>query len=534
MDQRSSADQKKPTLEDFIIDMETRPPDNEDTTDVWAQLQQKEADLLLAAELGKALLEKNEDLKKQLDKTIEDYNAKIEKLEQDKHVLRRQLEVSASENDSHCSELQADISEMKTKLESQEALLKQCEREKNALIEELTAQNSRLSQELQKSNTIEMQLQTQLQEFKEQCSRRNMSIQDHVNSLDSLKSELKMILEKKNELEHRLQISAAEKETLQTLLSEASDRIHTLERGNREQETKYKITIQTLDRLERENGTLSERLESFDSQRSNTDHQSLLHEMGCDDLVDENSTPLLLKEAFTVFKQLKTLCQTLKSGHDDDSGLHSDISMDGSSLETTTPSQPSDSNNDTKFKRGMLSSITDDLVHTIMNLDAIQFKSMFEQTRNVVLEQEEELKRRQNRVMELESKLSVSEIELASAKEERNRARNDASNSTLAQDEVVSQARQDRDQAIERRTKAEIELAKTRVELMQANGQLLEAIQQKVELLQQLEQWQIDMHELIEEQMRNKLNDSALQNVKQQQSPQRPIRRSRLLDFLYR
>lgn len=77
-------------------------------------------------------------------------------------------------------------------------------------------------------------------------------------------------------------------------------------------------------------------------------------------------------------------------------------------------------------------------------------------------------------------------------------------------------------------------MAKTRVELMQANGQLLEAIQQKVELLQQLEQWQIDMHELIEEQMRNKLNDSALQNAKQQQSPQRPIRRSRLLDFLYR
>lgn len=244
----------------------------------------------------------------------------LQKLEQEKHVLRRQLEVAASESDSHCSELQSDISEMKLKLESQEALVKQCEREKNALIEELTAQNARLSQELQKSNITEVQLQTQLQEFKEQCNRRSMSIQDHVNSLDSLKSELKMILEKKSELEHRLQISAAEKETLQTLLSEASDRIHTLERGNREQETKYKITIQTLDRLERENGTLSERLESFDSQRSNSDHQSLLHEMGCDDSIDETSAPLLVKEAITVFKQLKTLCQTLKSSHDDDSG----------------------------------------------------------------------------------------------------------------------------------------------------------------------------------------------------------------------
>lgn len=245
--------------------------------------------------------------------------ANLQKLEQEKHVLRRQLEVAKNESDSTITELQADLREMKLKLESQEALVKQFEREKNALIEELTTQNSRLSAELQKSNQTEVQLQSQIHEFKEQCNRRSMSIQDHVNSLESLKSELKMILEKKGELEHRLQISVAEKDTLQTLLSEASDRIHTLERNNREQETKFKITIQTLDRLERENGTLSERLESFDSQRSSSDHQSLLHEMGCDDTIDESNAPFIVKEAITVYKQLKTLCQTLKN-HDDDSG----------------------------------------------------------------------------------------------------------------------------------------------------------------------------------------------------------------------
>lgn len=100
------------------------------------------------------------------------------------------------------------------------------------------------------------------------------------------------------------------------------------------------------------------------------------------------------------------------------------------------------------------------------------------------------------------------EVELSSALEERDQARNDASSGSLAQEDVVAQARQDRDDAVARRTKAEIELAKTRVELMQANGQLLEAIQQKVELSEQLEQWQMDMHDLIEEQMRNKLNEN--------------------------
>lgn len=83
------------------------------------------------------------------------------------------------------------------------------------------------------------------------------------------------------------------------------------------------------------------------------------------------------------------------------------------------------------------------------------------------------------------------DVELKSALEDRNRAQADASETSLAHDDVVTQARIDRDTAIQRRTKAEIELAKTRVELMQANSELLEAINQKVELSQQLEQWQV-------------------------------------------
>lgn len=70
----------KPTLEDYIFDMETRPPDHgtPNDQDLWAQLQKKESDLLLAAELGKALLEKNEELAKQQEKLIEEYSKKLE------------------------------------------------------------------------------------------------------------------------------------------------------------------------------------------------------------------------------------------------------------------------------------------------------------------------------------------------------------------------------------------------------------------------------------------------------------------------
>lgn len=70
----------KPTLEDYIFDMETRPPDHgtPNDQDLWTQLQKKESDLLLAAELGKALLEKNEELARQQEKIIEEYSKKLE------------------------------------------------------------------------------------------------------------------------------------------------------------------------------------------------------------------------------------------------------------------------------------------------------------------------------------------------------------------------------------------------------------------------------------------------------------------------
>lgn len=83
----------KPTLEDYIFDMETRPPESSISSgnlsginnghkmteqDLWVQLRKKEDDLLLAAELGKALLEKNEEITKQHERAIEEYSTKLE------------------------------------------------------------------------------------------------------------------------------------------------------------------------------------------------------------------------------------------------------------------------------------------------------------------------------------------------------------------------------------------------------------------------------------------------------------------------
>ena len=67
-------------LEDLIFETEARGAENgtNEEMDIYAQLQQKEKDLILAAELGKALLEKNKELEKQIKEVTEESSKTIE------------------------------------------------------------------------------------------------------------------------------------------------------------------------------------------------------------------------------------------------------------------------------------------------------------------------------------------------------------------------------------------------------------------------------------------------------------------------
>lgn len=77
--------QPKYALEDYIYEVQSRDmpadrpaPGGDAGDDVYAQLQQKEKDLILAAELGKALLEKNEELSRQNERIAEEFSQKLE------------------------------------------------------------------------------------------------------------------------------------------------------------------------------------------------------------------------------------------------------------------------------------------------------------------------------------------------------------------------------------------------------------------------------------------------------------------------
>ncbi|XP_044739165.1 bicaudal D-related protein homolog [Chrysoperla carnea] len=491
--------------------MNERIPDGISVEDIWSQLQQKEADLILAAELGKALLEQKEELQRQHDVTIEEVTKKLEQVEQDRHLIKRKLTTVESDYEARILELQNDLKELNERYDTREVNYKRWERDQNALVQELNAQNQRLTAQLNDAKQLENQLTAQLEQLREQSTLRKVSLSEQASSLDALRDELHLANSQRQELEKRLIAFANERESLTATLEEAEDRILALERHRREQDAQLQLVRRELDHT-RLLGKISEPI-SAPTMVTNGP-RSILAEMECDEAGADWRA---------VYRQLRELCQQLKSQReDDDSGMHSDCSS--ASLDGDRPGGAA-----------VLVEVGQELVRLVLDTDTVRLLERLESARREIRERDDELCRRADTIHELESRVSVKEVELQAAIEERDRARTDVSQSSLARDDVVQQAREVRDAAVARRNKAEVELARTRVDLMQANSQLLEAIQQKIELSQQLDQWQMDMQELIDEQMRNKLKESRTRQITEPpQAPERTKRSSRLLNLFNR
>ncbi|KAL7885157.1 hypothetical protein AOLI_G00079270 [Acnodon oligacanthus] len=120
----------------------------EQDVDLLALFRQKERDLVLAAKLGKALLERNQDLTKQYEKMNKDLNEKLEHLEQEKHELRRRLESREGEWEGRVAELETDVQQLQGELERHQMQLREADRDKTRAITELSEQNHRLLEQL--------------------------------------------------------------------------------------------------------------------------------------------------------------------------------------------------------------------------------------------------------------------------------------------------------------------------------------------------------------------------------------------------
>merc|ERR1719412_825519 len=548
------------SLDDYIHSLEARNEQGMDRRlsqeDIYTQLHQKERDLILAAELGKALLEKNEDLSKQNEKIAEEFSQKLEELEQEKYHLRRRLEVAEEEYELKVSELQSDISSLRGLLDQTENNQRAAEREKSMLITQLTEQNQRLTTQLKDSSKPEESLTVELQSMRDQVNHKKTSMTEHVTHLETLRDEITIMTERKLDLERRIEALYSEREGLSTTLDESADRIVMLEKESREQDSMIRNSKKEINELKATNSALTDRLDSIYRSSSISPHGnlSLLNEMEisdsekslngsrrpfsnieedvddieCDNPECPEEVQELKQEILSAYQQLKNMCSLLRQRG---SGKQRRNSTD--SLETTSSSEEPRAS---QVRVGLLHEVMQELkglLHDILRKEAkgscpacgadvndrlkleVQLHKTtenFEKLERNLKKKEDESRAREDEMRELMSKLSVTELQLKAAEEDRDTLRSDLENSEAGRDVLIKKAWETRDAAVKRKNNTEIELARTRIDVMQVNSQLMEATQQKVELSQQLDQWQQDMQELLEEQMNRKMKQQQSQS----------------------
>ncbi|XP_076306898.1 bicaudal D-related protein homolog [Tachypleus tridentatus] len=557
-------------LEEYIREMENRTQSTSDGDDVYAQFIQKEQDLILAAQLGKALLEKNEELSLNNEKITEHYSRKLELLEQEKHALQRKLDSVESEYDARVTELQADITELRKELEGHEVSLKSTEREKCKVVQELQEQNHRLTLALKQATKTEEQLTSQLKSLRQQFTVRSSNFSDHVSQLEGLREEIDILSERKCDLERRIEGLGEERENLSLSLEESGDRIIMLECSNKEQEQQIRNQKRDIEELRHSNVQLQAKLDTLLKRCSSpsfgqtsifneiemSSHSSVEDELRslngsqngrngpqsqpgssigfhgdleyedaeCEDsemipftgfsIPDSEDGWKIRQELVVIYNQIKRLCEDLKRRR---GSLSVDSGISSSSEDVQAQ----------HMRVGMIMAVVKelrDLMHDFLaNYSEIpcsacqtiaQERELLEKVQKDLKIKTDELKKMEEHVSELTRKVIIQERDVAVLKEERDQLREDISNSKIAKDEIVKKAWEVRDGAVERKNAVEIQLAKTRIDMMHINSQLMEAIQQKVELSQQLEQWQVDMQILLDEQLKSKLKNQEQEDRK--------------------
>ncbi|XP_030716386.2 BICD family-like cargo adapter 1 isoform X2 [Globicephala melas] len=444
---------------------ELQPPPAQDP-ELLSVIRQKEKDLVLAARLGKALLERNQDMSRQYEQMHKELTDKLEHLEQEKHELRRRFENREGEWEGRVSELESDVKQLQDELERQQVHLREADREKTRAVQELSEQNQRLLDQLSRASEVERQLSMQVHALREDFREKNSSTNQHIIRLESLQAEIKMLSDRKRELEHRLSATLEENDLLQGTVEELQDRVLILERQGHDKDLQLHQSQLELQEVRLSYRQLQVKVEELTEERSlqssAATSTSLLSEieqsMEAEELEQEREQ--LRLQLWEAYCQVRYLCSHLRGNDSADSAVSTDSSMDESSETSSAKDVPA----------GSLRTALSELKRLIQSI-----------------------------VDGMEPTVTLLSVEMTALKEERDRLR--MTSEDKEPKEQLQKAIRDRDEAIAKKNAVELELAKCKMDMMSLNSQLLDAIQQKLNLSQQLEAWQDDMHRVIDRQL---------------------------------
>ena len=204
----------------------------------------------------------------------------------------------------------------------------------------------------------------------------------------------------------------------------------------------------------------------------------------CDNPECPEEVQELKQEILSAYQQLKNMCSLLRQRGS--GGKQRRNSTD--SLETTSSSEEPRAS---QVRVGLLHEVMQELkglLHDILRKEAkgscpacgadvndrlkleVQLHKTtenFEKLERNLKKKEDESRAREDEMRDLMSKLSVTELQLKAAEEDRDTLRSDLDNSEAGRDVLIKKAWETRDAAVKRKNNTEIELARTRIDVMQ-------------------------------------------------------------------
>ncbi|XP_029924759.1 BICD family-like cargo adapter 2 [Myripristis murdjan] len=360
-----------------------------------------ETDLILAAELGRALLEKSEELAA----SLEQREREVEALQQEKHVLQRKLEMNELASGQREVELTSDLSTLRTELQRYQSQERGRRKDESEQLSQLANHNHRLVEQLAEAVTLEHSLRTELRSLREEMEESSFSQNISSTQLESVQAENRVLRERLLHMEERLRASQEDSDRLRMEREGLREGLQELQAKLREKETEIEQEQGVVFELRTLNRSLQQKALSLGEERilefTHTQPLSLLSE------IQQSQA----KEALLAHSEV------LQARNDEIEELKEKLHLQNQELESlreeiepfrSSPGKPSYSSleNELATVRQEKDSLTQQLLNTIKHKVALsqELDAWQEDMRLVinqqVLQREEDRKREQQRERE--------------------------------------------------------------------------------------------------------------------------------------
>ncbi|XP_076129980.1 BICD family-like cargo adapter 2 isoform X1 [Alosa pseudoharengus] len=328
-----------------------------------------ESDLILAAELGQALLERNEELNVQL----EQKDKEMEAMQQEKHVVQRRLEVCEMEACQREAELQADLATLRKQLEQQHAQGRDRRRQETQQLTQLSNHNHKLVEQLAEAVSLEHALRSELGQLREEMEENSFTRSISSARVDSLQAEIRVAQERYSNLDKRLQSTQDDNDRLRSERDMLREKVADLQSSLLDKESELEQEHSTVFRLQTHNRTLQHRVQALGEEVSLGETTSFPLSLQCELQQSQAKEALLAHSEVLQVREaeLQKLNQELQSKEEEVRSLREEVKPFRSS-----PGKPS------------YSSLEEELLKTRQDRDSLNIQLLSTIKHKVALSQE--------------------------------------------------------------------------------------------------------------------------------------------------